>query len=84
VIFNSGNHPVGMTLADVKLGDRVTVTTVTGERTFRRRLMEMGLVPGTEVRVIAVAPLGDPVQIEVRGGQWSVRRREAANVAVKR
>jgi ferrous iron transport protein A len=43
----------------------------------------MGLVPGTAVRVVTVAPLGDPLQIEVRGGQWSIRRAEAAQIQVE-
>lgn len=43
----------------------------------------MGLVPGATVRAVAVAPLGDPLQIEVRGGQWSIRRAEAAQIAVE-
>ena len=44
----------------------------------------MGLVPGTEVKIITIAPLGDPLQIEVRGGQWSIRRAEAAQIEVER
>jgi ferrous iron transport protein A len=75
---------VGMarTLADVALGQSARVARVEGARAFRRRLLEMGLVPGTEVRVVTVAPLGDPLRIEVRGGQWSVRRNEAAQIVV--
>jgi ferrous iron transport protein A len=56
---------------------------VAGPRAFRRRLMEMGLVPNTVVKVIRVAPMGDPIQIEVRNGQWSLRRNEAAEIAVR-
>jgi ferrous iron transport protein A len=56
---------------------------VAGPRAFRRRLMEMGLVPNTVVKVIRVAPMGDPIQIEVRNGQWSLRRNEAAEIAVQ-
>jgi len=71
-------------LADVALGQSATVREVAGSRAFRRRLLEMGLVPGIDVRVVTVAPLGDPIQIEVRGGQWSIRRGEAAQIAVDR
>jgi Fe2+ transport system protein FeoA len=71
-------------LADVALGQSATVRDVAGARAFRRRLLEMGLVPGVEVRVVTVAPLGDPIQIEVRSGQWSIRRGEAAQIAVDR
>ena len=69
-------------LANVAIGQVATVREVQGTRTFRRRLLEMGLVPGIAVRVVTVAPLGDPIQIEVRGGQWSIRRGEAAQIAV--
>jgi Fe2+ transport system protein FeoA len=74
---------VPSSLADIALGVRATVTSVEGPRAFRRRLLEMGLVPGTEVRVVTIAPLGDPLRIEVRGGQWSLRKREAAQIRVR-
>ncbi|HEX3766397.1 MAG TPA: FeoA family protein [Kofleriaceae bacterium] len=69
-------------LAETPLGRAVAVQVVDGSRAFRRRLLEMGLVPGTTVRVVTVAPLGDPLRIEVRGGQWSIRRAEAAQIQV--
>jgi len=69
-------------LAETPLGRAVAVHAVDGTRAFRRRLLEMGLVPGTTVRVVTVAPLGDPLRIEVRGGQWSIRRAEAALIQV--
>jgi ferrous iron transport protein A len=69
-------------LAELPIGSSANVQTVDGPRAFRRRLLEMGLVPGTRVRVVTVAPLGDPLRIEVRGGQWSIRRSEARQIAV--
>ena len=69
-------------LADVALGKTAVVREVAGSRAFRRRLLEMGLVPGATVRVVTIAPLGDPLQIEIRGGQWSLRRAEAAEIAI--
>lgn len=71
-------------LAEIALGTGVTVRAVDGPRAFRRRLLEMGLVPGTPVKVVTVAPLGDPLRIEVRGGQWSIRRAEAAQIQIDR
>ena len=71
------------TLAEIPRGRSATVREVAGSRPFRRRLLEMGLVPGTDVTVVTVAPLGDPLQIEVRGGQWSMRRAEAAQITVE-
>ena len=69
-------------LSEIPLGRPVRVTRVDGPRAFRRRLLEMGLVPGTEIKVVTVAPFGDPLRIEIRGGQWSIRRSEAAQIAV--
>jgi Fe2+ transport system protein FeoA len=71
-------------LAEIPLGQAATVRSVAGPNTFRRRLLEMGLVPGTRVSVVTIAPLGDPLRIEVRGGQWSIRRAEAAQIEVAR
>jgi Fe2+ transport system protein FeoA len=72
-----------MSLAEIPLGRTATIKSVEGPRAFRRRLLEMGLVPGVEVKVIAIAPFGDPLQIEVRGGQWSIRRAEAAQIEIE-
>lgn len=71
-----------MTLADVPLGSPVTIEQVGGDRAFRRRLMELGLVPGTRVELKRVAPLGDPVELLVRGCSLSIRRNEARAVKV--
>jgi ferrous iron transport protein A len=70
-------------LAEIALGRAAKVVGVDGPRAFRRRLLEMGLVPGTEVKVVTIAPLGDPLRIEIRGGQWSIRRNEAAHISVE-
>jgi len=69
-------------LAEIALGRTARISNVDGPRAFRRRLLEMGLVPGVDVKVVTRAPLGDPMQIEVRGGQWSIRRAEAAQIEV--
>ena len=70
-------------LAEIPLGSAARITSVEGPRAFRRRLLEMGLVPGVEVRVVTIAPFGDPLRIEVRAGQWSIRRDEAAQIEVE-
>lgn len=61
----------------------VVVDRVGGSRSYRRRLMEMGLLPGTELSIVNVAPFGDPLEIEVRGCRLSIRRHEAALVLVR-
>ncbi len=71
-----------MILAHARIGDVMTVQHVGGERAFRRRLMELGLVPGTRVELISVAPLGDPLELLVRGASLSIRKAEAACVQV--
>jgi ferrous iron transport protein A len=71
-----------MNLAQTRIGQVVTIEHVAGEGSFRRRLMELGLVPGTRVEVVGVAPLGDPLELLVRGGSISIRRAEAEGVSV--
>ncbi|HEY8142538.1 MAG TPA: FeoA family protein [Kofleriaceae bacterium] len=72
-----------VSLAELRHGRVAVVESVGGERPFRRRLMEMGLVPGTRVSVVNVAPLGDPIEIELRHGRMSIRRHEASLVSVR-
>ena len=72
-----------MNLAQTRIGQVVTVSHIAGEGSFRRRLMELGLVPGTRVEVIGIAPLGDPMELLVRGGSLSIRRAEAEGVSVR-
>ncbi|MEY8437571.1 ferrous iron transport protein A [Atopobiaceae bacterium 24-176] len=71
-----------MTLADVKVGQACTVSRLTGSGQVRRRIMDMGITKGTRVAVRKVAPLGDPVELTVRGYELSIRKDEAANVEV--
>jgi ferrous iron transport protein A len=73
-----------MTLAHARVGELLTVERLGGERSFRRRLMELGLVPGTLVEMVGVAPLGDPLELLVRGCSLSIRRGEALWVSVRR
>lgn len=70
------------TLRDVAVGDCATVARLTGEGAIKRRIMDTGLTKGTEVCVRKVAPLGDPIEVTVRGFELSLRKDEAANVLV--
>jgi len=70
-------------LSDLKVGVRAIVKGLKGDHTIRRRLMDMGLVPGVEVKVSKVAPLGDPIDIEVKGYHLSLRKDEAQVVLVE-
>lgn len=69
-------------LEQVAVGQTVSVVDVPGDDLVSLRLLEMGLTPGVRVSVVAVAPLGDPLELNVRGYRLSIRRREAALVAV--
>lgn len=70
------------TLRDVKVGESAVVSRLTGTGALKRRIMDMGLTKGTGVYVRKVAPLGDPVEITVRGYELSIRKDEAACVEV--
>ena len=69
-------------LVQIAVGKRGRVTQIDGDDEISIRLMEMGLTPGVEFLVLGVAPLGDPLELEVRGYRLSIRKSEAARVEV--
>ena len=71
------------TLKDSKIGDTVTVKKLYGEGAVRRRIMDMGLTKGVSVYVRKVAPLGDPIELTVRGYELSIRKADAEMVEVE-
>ena len=71
------------TLRDVKIGETATVVKLQGEGAIRRRIMDMGITKGVELYVRKVAPLGDPVEITVRGYELSVRKGDAEMIQVE-
>ena len=73
-----------MTLRDVKVGETVKVIRLTGEGAVKRRIMDMGITKGVEIYVRKVAPLGDPVEVTVRGYELSVRKQDAEMVQVEK
>lgn len=70
------------TLRDAKIGQTVTVKRLTGTGAVKRRIMDMGLTRGTEVYIRKVAPLGDPIEVTVRGYELSLRKADAEMVEV--
>lgn len=70
-------------LNQVKVGQRVRVSRVLGEGALRQRILDMGLTRGAEVTVRKMAPLGDPLEVTVRGYQLSLRKAEAACILVE-
>lgn len=71
-----------MNLAKMKIGETAQVTAIEGEDAISVRLLEMGLTPGVEIKLLGTAPLGDPLEIELRGYRLSVRKREAERVLI--
>ena len=65
------------TLKDVKIGETVVVSKLHGEGALKRRIMDMGITKGTEIYIRKLAPLGDPVEITVRGYELSIRKNDA-------
>ena len=71
------------TLRQVKIGDTVKVVKLHGEGAVKRRIMDMGLTRGTEVYVRKVAPLGDPIEVTVRGYELSLRKADAEMIEIE-
>jgi ferrous iron transport protein A len=74
---------VARTLAELAPGDRGRVTKVAGDADAARRLMDMGLIRGTPVEVVRRAPLGDPIEVKLRGFMLTLRRSEAEHITVE-
>ena len=71
------------TLRDAKIGETVKVVKLHGEGAIKRRIMDMGITKGTDVYVRKVAPLGDPVEVTVRGHELSLRKADAEMIEVQ-
>lgn len=70
------------TLRDVRIGETATVRRLKGEGALKRHIMDMGITKGTDVYVRKVAPLGDPIEVTVRGYELSLRKNEAETILV--
>ena len=71
------------TLKSVKVGDTVKVVKLHGEGAVKRRIMDMGLTKGVEVHIRKVAPLGDPIEVTVRGYEHSIRKADAEMIEIE-
>ena len=71
-----------MTIDDLKIGQSGVIDRVGGEGALRLRFLDMGLIPGTNVTLEKVAPMGDPIQIQVRGYELTIRREDAAKITI--
>ena len=72
-----------MTLKDAQVGSTVKVVKIHGEGAYKRRIMDMGITKGVDVYVRKVAPLGDPIELTVRGYELSIRKDEAEAIEVE-
>lgn len=70
------------TMKDVQVGDTITVAKIHGSGALRRRIMDMGITRGTKIEIVKVAPLGDPMELSLRGYHMSLRRNDADVVEV--
>ena len=71
------------TLREVQVGEKATVRKIHGEGAVKRRIMDMGITRGTEVFVRKVAPLGDPIEVTVRGYELSLRKADAESIEIE-
>lgn len=71
------------TLRDIACGETVTVVKLNGQGAFKRRIMDMGITKGSKIFVRKVAPLGDPVEITIRGYELSLRKNDAESILVE-
>ena len=69
-------------LSQASIGETVTVSKIDGEKGLKRRIMDMGITKGVEVYIRKVAPLGDPIEVKVRGYELSLRKADAAMIEV--
>lgn len=82
VLNKANNVSMDTTLGRLPLRTPALINTIGGDRAFRRRLLELGFLPGTELMLLGAAPMGDPLEIEVRGCRFSLRKAEAEMIRV--
>ncbi|MBS6106484.1 MULTISPECIES: ferrous iron transport protein A [Anaerococcus] len=71
------------TLRDAEVGETLRIAKILGDGPTKRRIMDMGITKGTEILVRKVAPLGDPIQINLRGYELTIRKHDAENIMVE-
>ncbi|MFV9506921.1 MAG: FeoA family protein [Oscillochloridaceae bacterium umkhey_bin13] len=72
-----------LTLDQLTRGQSAVIVRLGGERTLRRRLLDLGLIPGEQITLTAIAPLGDPLELTIKGYQLSLRKAEARLISVE-
>lgn len=82
-ILESDNRAQTLKLSELRVGETARIVAVDGSGAILQRILELGLLPGKEVRLVRVAPLGDPIEIRVMGYNLSLRKSEAALIRVE-
>jgi Fe2+ transport system protein FeoA len=72
-----------MLLKELKPGKKGKIVKILGSGSIRRRILDMGVVPGAEIEMERVAPLGDPIEVKIKGYHLSLRKNEAANIHIE-
>ena len=72
-----------MTLAELEIGKEAMIVSVGGEGILRRRILDMGLTPRTRVKIVKIAPMGDPLEMTVRGYSLTLRKEDAAKIEIE-
>ena len=83
MLRNDWGERGGMTIDELAIGQSGVISRVGGARALRLRLLDMGLIPGTRVTLQKIAPMGDPIQIQVRGCELTIRREDARKITLK-
>ncbi|MBU3110318.1 FeoA family protein [Clostridium lacusfryxellense] len=73
-----------MSVYDLKPGDKAFIDSISGDDKFAKRLLALGFIEGTEVKLVATAPLGDPIIINLRGFNLAIRKNDAKNIYIKK
>ena len=73
-----------MTLKDLEIGKTAVVTVVGGEGALRQHFLDMGVIPGVSVTVVKLAPMGDPMELQLRGYVLTLRREDARSIEIKK
>lgn len=76
-------QPESKTLADIEVGEQAVIESIDGDDEVAVRILEMGMTPGAQTKIVGTAPLGDPIEVEVRSYRLSLRRSEAKRVVIR-
>ena len=79
-----GNEMGKNSIAELEIGEKGRIIKINAEKTLKKKLLDMGFVPGTVVELIGIAPLGDPMEIKLRGYKISLRKEEAKTISIER